>query len=135
PGDDIVVFTRSDADNCSTTAGSTFTLTDGLRVTAPGPNPNLPPRCGTNVLRVLNKSGSIAASGQTEAVKTATRSFLNALSGTGAKVSIVDFSSTAARPVPYTPVATATIADTFEPYLQNGYRPSGFTNWEAAFHE
>jgi uncharacterized repeat protein (TIGR01451 family) len=135
PGNYNVGFTPSDADNCSTTAGSTFTLTDGLRVTAPGPNPNLPPRCGINVMLVLDKSGSIASSGQTEAVKTATRSFLNALSGTGAKVSIVDFSSTAARPVPYTTVTTATIADTFEPYLQNGYRPSGFTNWEAAFHE
>ena len=130
-----VGFTPNASNGCSGAASGTFTLTDGLRVTTPGPNPNLPPRCGINVMLVLDKSGSIASSGQTETVKSATRSFLNALSGTGAKVSIVDFSSTAARPVPYTTVTPDTIADTFEPYLQNGYKPSGFTNWEAAFHE
>ena len=29
----------------------------------------------------------------------------------------------------------ATIADVFEPYLRNGYRPDGYTNWEAAFQK
>jgi uncharacterized repeat protein (TIGR01451 family) len=130
-----VGFTPNDANDCAGTDGSTFTLTNGLRVTPPATNEDLPPRCGINVMLVLDKSGSIASSGQTEAVKTATRSFLNALSGTGAKVSIVDFSSTAARPVPYTTVTADSIADTFEPYLRTGYNPSGFTNWEAAFHE
>jgi len=97
------------------------------------------------VMLVLDKSGSINTSGQTETVKKATRAFLNALSGTGAAVSIVDFSSTAARPVKYTTVtgqvnsdgtnATGSIGSTFEPYLKNEYKPSGYTNWEAAFHE
>jgi uncharacterized repeat protein (TIGR01451 family) len=135
PGNYDAAFTPNEADNCNGTAGTTKILQDGLRVTAPGPNPNLPPRCGINVMLVLDKSGSIQSSGQTETVRNATRAFLDALSGTGAKVSIVDFSSTAARPVGYTTVTPATIAGTFEPYLVNGYKPSGYTNWEAAFQK
>ncbi|HEY7632899.1 MAG TPA: VWA domain-containing protein [Thermoleophilaceae bacterium] len=135
PGNYDVAFKPNEGDSCNGTAGSTFTLIDGLRVTKPAPNPNLPPRCGINVMLVLDKSGSIASSGQTETVKSATRAFLDALSGTGAKVSIVDFSSTAARPVGYTTVTPETIASTFDPYLANGYKPSGYTNWEAAFQK
>ena len=84
---------------------------------------------------VLDESGSIASSGQTETVKNATRAFLTALAGTGAKVSIVDFSSTAAWPVKYTTVTPDSITNTFEPYLKDGYKPGGYTNWEDAFHE
>jgi uncharacterized repeat protein (TIGR01451 family) len=135
PGDYDAAFTPNEASNCTGTDGTTRTLTDGLRVTTPGLNPNLPPRCGINVMLVLDKSGSIQSSGQTETVKAATRAFLDALSGTGAKVSIVDFSSTASRPVGYTTVTPASIAGTFEPYLATGYRPSGYTNWEAAFQK
>src|SRR5262245_14269323 len=127
-------FTGSAQNNCAT-LGPNRTQTDALRVTEPAPNPDLPPRCGIDVMLVLDESGSIASSGQTENVRNATRAFLTALAGTGAAVSIVDFSTSAARPVPYTTVTTATIASVFEPYLVNGYRPSGWTNWEAAFHE
>jgi uncharacterized repeat protein (TIGR01451 family) len=135
PGNYDAAFQPNEAASCNGTAGTTLTLQDGLRVTEPGPNPNLPPRCGINVMLVLDKSGSIQSSGQTETVRNATRAFLDALSGTGAKVSIVDFSSTAARPVGYTTVTPASIAGTFEPYLVNGYKPSGYTNWEAAFQK
>lgn len=130
-----VAFTPNEADNCNGTTGTPYELVDGLRVTAPAPNPDLPPRCGIDVMLVLDESGSIASSGQTENVRNATRAFLNALSGTGAAVSIVDFSTTAGRPVPYTTVTTASIASVFNPYLVNQYNPSGWTNWEAAFQE
>lgn len=135
PGNYDVAFQPSDATDCGGSAGSTVTLVDGLRVTAPAANPNLPPRCGISVMLVLDESGSIASSGQTDTVKNATRAFLIALAGTGAKVAITDFSSTAARPVPYTTVTPETIANTFNPYLATGYKPSGYTNWEAAFGE
>jgi hypothetical protein len=135
PGDYDAAFTPNEAWNCRGRAGTTLTLQDGLRVTTPGPNPNLPPRCGINVMLVLDESGSIQSSGQTRTVKAATRAFLDALSGTGAKVSIVDFGSTASRPVGYTTVTAASIAGTFEPYLATRYRPSGYTNWEAAFQK
>src|SRR5262245_19734859 len=65
PGSYNVGFTPNSADDCTGTAGDTFTLTNGLRVTQPATNPNLPPRCGINVMLVLDKSGSIQQSGQT----------------------------------------------------------------------
>jgi uncharacterized repeat protein (TIGR01451 family) len=135
PGDYDVGFQPNTSSDCKGSDGTPFTLTNGLRVTTPAPNPNLPPRCGINVMLVLDESGSIGTSGQTETVKNATRAFLDALSGTGAKVSIVDFSSTAARPVDYTTVTPETITSTFNPYLANGYKPNGYTNWEAAFQK
>jgi uncharacterized repeat protein (TIGR01451 family) len=134
PGTYDVTFTAYANDDCGGTSGQRV-LTDGLRVTPPANNPGLPPRCGINVMLVLDESGSIASSDATEAVRNATRAYLDALSGTGAKVSIVDFSSSAARPIGYTTVTADTIASVFEPYLRNGYRPSGYTNWEDAFHE
>ena len=135
PGSYDVDFTPNTSYNCGGPAGGTLTLQHGLTVTEPAPNPNLPPRCGINVMLVLDESTSISASGETETVRNATRAFLNALAGTGAKVSIIDFSTTAAQRVPYTTVTDATIADVFEPYLRNGYRPDGYTNWEAAFQK
>ena len=50
-------------------------------------------------------------------------------------MSIVDFSSSAAQPVPYTQVTQTSIDTTFNPYLANGYNPNGYTNWEAAFQK
>jgi hypothetical protein len=95
PGDYDVDFTPNEADACDGTAGNPYTLTDGLRVTTPGPNPNLSPHWGIDVMLVLDKSGLIDSSGATEDVRQATRAFLAALSGTGAAASITDFSSTA----------------------------------------
>jgi uncharacterized repeat protein (TIGR01451 family) len=133
PGNYDVGFQPNTARDCTGTDGTPLTLTNGLRVTTPASNPNLPPRCGINVMLVLDESGSIQSSGQTQTVKNATQAFLDALSGTGAKVSIIDFSSSAARPVDYTTVTPETIASTFQPYLDTGYKPNGYTNWEAAF--
>ena len=128
-------YTARGTTACGGSASPAFLVKNALRVTKPGPNPDLPPRCGIDVVLVLDKSGSIASSGQTETVRKATRAFLAALAGTGAKVAIVDFSSSAANPVPYTTVTAASIANTFEPYLKNQYNPSGYTNWQAAFKE
>jgi uncharacterized repeat protein (TIGR01451 family) len=50
-------------------------------------------------------------------------------------VSIVDFSTRAQRPVDYTTVTDETMASVFNPYINNGYDPGGWTNWEDAFHE
>jgi uncharacterized repeat protein (TIGR01451 family) len=135
PGNYDAGFTARGQDDCGGAESNEKVLLNGLRVTTPAPNPNLPPRCGINVMLVLDESGSIGTSGATEQVRDATRAFLNALSGTGSKVSIVDFSTTAARPVGYTTVTSESIADVFEPYLRNGYNPNGWTNWEAAFQQ
>jgi uncharacterized repeat protein (TIGR01451 family) len=133
PGDYDAGFTATGAQDCGGVQSAEKVLDKALRVTKPGPNPNLPPRCGINVMLVLDKSGSIASSGSTEAVRNATRAFLGALSGTGSAVSIVDFSTSADWPVGYTTVTADSIASVFEPYLVNQYKPAGWTNWEDAF--
>lgn len=135
PGNYDAGFTARGTNNCGGETSAEKVLQSALRVTAPAPNPNLPAHCGINVMLVLDESGSIASSGATEAVRGAARAFLNALSGTGSAVSIVDFSTTAHRPVGYTTVTSDSIEDVFNPYLENGYDPSGWTNWEAAFQQ
>jgi hypothetical protein len=135
PGDYDASFTASNTSGCGGTESDPFPLTDALRVTMPGSNPDLPPRCAINVMLVLDKSGSIQSSGQIENVRKAARAFLEAVSDTGAAIPIVDFSSTAEQQVPYTTVTPNAIANTFEPYLTNVYKPSGYTNWQAAFDE
>ncbi|MEZ5076936.1 MAG: VWA domain-containing protein [Solirubrobacterales bacterium] len=102
-------------------------------MTAPAANPALPQRCGSNVILVLDESGSIKSSGATGQVRDAARAFLDSLSGTGSQVAIIDFSSSARRQVDYTTVTPDSIHQTFQPYLATHYKPSGFTNWEDAF--
>ncbi len=62
-------FTAWSDNDCKQTSSTEFVLKDALTVTPPRPNPNLPPRCGINVMLVLDESGSIASSGQTETVQ------------------------------------------------------------------
>ena len=135
PGDYEAGFTAAGSNDCSAPQSPEKVLQHAVRVTTPGPNPNLPPRCGVNVMLVLDESGSISSSGATEQVRHAARAFLDALSGTGSSVSIIDFSTSAARPIGYTAVTPDSIASVFEPYLKHGYKPSGWTNWEAAFQK
>ena len=135
PGNYDAGFTARGENNCSGKQSNEKLLPDGLRVTDPARNPNLPARCGINVMLVLDESGSIAQSGATDKVRAAANAFLSALSGTGSKVSIVDFSTSAAQQVPYTTVTQAAIDNTFEPYLKNQYKPDGWTNWEDAFQK
>ena len=101
PGTYDAGFTATGAADCGGEQGTELKLTDALTVTAPATNPPIPQQCGINVILVLDESGSIESSGATEKVRRATRAFLNSLSGTGCRVSIVDFSTTAAWPVGY----------------------------------
>jgi von Willebrand factor type A domain len=132
PGDYDAGFAAAGGRDCSGATSPEKVLREAIRVTAPARNPNMVPVCGLDVMLVLDESGSIAQSGATGTVRAAARGFLDALAGTGSSVSIVDFSTTAAQPVPYTTVTETTIGNVFAPYLRNGYRPSGWTNWEAA---
>jgi uncharacterized repeat protein (TIGR01451 family) len=135
PGSYDAAFSAWDDDDCQGTMSPQRVLRDAIRVTAPVANPNLPPRCGIEVMLVLDESRSIQSSGATETVRDAARAFLAAMAGTGAEVSIVDFGTSAARRIDYTDVTSDSIADVFEPYLVRGYKPKGSTNWEAAFQE
>ena len=117
PGTYDVGFTATGASDCGGEQGTELKLTDALTVTEPAPNPALPQQCGIDVMLVLDESGSIQSSGATEKVRRATRAFLNSLSGTGCRVSIIDFSTTAAWPVGYHVVTGSVGAD--------GSNPSG----------
>ena len=55
-------YTARGTTACGGSASAEFLVKDALRVTKPGPNPDLPPRCGIDVVLVLDKSGSIASS-------------------------------------------------------------------------
>jgi hypothetical protein len=71
PGDPGTYDTRfwaRGANDCGGAESNEKLLQDALRVTKPAPNPNLPPRCGIDVMLVLDESGSIGSSGQTETV-------------------------------------------------------------------
>jgi uncharacterized repeat protein (TIGR01451 family) len=146
PGDYNAGFTaRTNGNPCGGEASAEKVLEKALKVTTPGRNPDIPRRCGINVMLVLDESGSIESSNATEKVRRAVRAFLNALSGTGSAVSIIDFSTTATRQKNYIQVTgsvdpdgrngTGSIGADFEPYLKNGYDPEGWTNWEDALHE
>ena len=138
PGDYDVTFiaVSGDSNSCSNPISpeSPATLRQGLNVTAPAANPDLPARCGVNVMLILDSSGSIGD--DAKHVTDAARAFLVALQGTGSQVAIVDFDATASNPpaVPYTLVTPASVADTgpFGKYLKS-YDPGGTTNWEDAF--
>ena len=104
-----------------------------MNVTQPRANPNLAPRCGIDLQLILDESGSIGTSGATGAVRKAAKAFVNALDGTGSSVAVIDFSTAAQRPIDYTLVTPASIANTFNPYIDNQYVPNGWTNWEDAF--
>jgi hypothetical protein len=69
PGDYDAGFTATGENNCTGTQSDEKVLTHALSVTRPGPNTDLPPRCGINVMLVLDRSGSIGTAGQTETVR------------------------------------------------------------------
>jgi LPXTG-motif cell wall-anchored protein len=104
----------------------------------PIPNPDLVAACGIDILVILDESGSIANAGATDDVKTAFRAFTAALNNTGSRMAVAEFSSVARLPLPgaasrqYVTVTDASIASTFEPYI-NGFNPGGSTNWEDGF--
>lgn len=99
----------------------------------PVDNPDLDASCGLDVLVILDESGSIASSGATDDVREAFEAFVGALNNTGSRVAVVEFSKQARLAVDsYVTVTNQTIADTFLPYINNGYDPDGNTNWEDA---
>jgi hypothetical protein len=105
----------------------------------PAPNPDLAAACGIDIDVILDESGSIASSGATGQVRQAFKSFTRALSNTGSRLAVSEFSTVARLPLPapatdqYTPVTDATIRDIFDPYIEDSYDPDGSTNWEDGF--
>ncbi|HXH18843.1 MAG TPA: VWA domain-containing protein [Chitinophagales bacterium] len=123
------------------------------------PNPDLVPGCSMNILFIMDESGSIAGYGNgtsnvSNQVRAGAAGLLNALSGTGSRVAILEFNTAARRAViggttAYQIVDASTI-NTFLDYINdpegnstaesNHYDPEDyistpqntFTNWEDA---
>ncbi|MEM7132294.1 MAG: hypothetical protein AAF702_38685 [Chloroflexota bacterium] len=116
----------------------------------PEKNPNLLSACGLDIALVLDASYSISNEStppepsEQDQVRAATQNLVDVLSGTGSRLSIVEFASSADTPIPYTPVTQASITDTFQPYIHgtggggNKYhdgRLGTCTNWDGAFRQ
>lgn len=103
------------------------------------PNPDLPAACGLNIVLALDESSSLLPHEAT--VRASVRSLLEALADTGSSVALVEFNLDARQPLPapaYHPVTsgpsgTLGAGGIFDTYLNHGYVPNGFTNWDAAF--
>lgn len=105
---------------------------------APAANPDLSAACGLDVILAIDESASLQAYEQT--VRDSVRGLLEALTGTGSRVALVEFNLDARTPLgpaylelpnstdgPLGPTGALTL------YLDNNYVPNGYTNWDAAF--
>jgi len=123
---------------------------------APLANPNLPISCPYDFIFVLDESGSITGqggSGATDisaALRTAAKDLVSALNGTGTRVAVVEFGSTAARGSVGGSTAYQLVDNTyitnFNSYMgpdnnsqqnANNYDPEdgiSVTNWEASLN-
>src|SRR5829696_8848026 len=97
-------------------------------------NPDLVAACGLDIHMVLDESGSVGI--HAGVVRRAFNAFTSALNNTGSRIAVSEFSTVADLPLTgaarttYTTVTDATRADTFGPYITDGYQPNGATNWE-----
>lgn len=100
-------------------------------------NPDLALGCGIDVHMILDESGSVDDFAGD--VRGAFRAFTGALANTGSRMAVSEFSTVARLPLPgtasseYTTITDDTIADIFEPYIDDDYNPGGNTHWEDAF--
>ncbi len=97
-------------------------------------NPDLPDKCGINIVLLVDSSASISASGADD-IEDAYFAFLNGLEGTGSAAAVVDFDTVATveidPPSSYLPITTVNIAGDFKTYI-DGFTTDGLTNWEDA---
>lgn len=144
--------TGSYAIGASGAAGRTCTL----RNTYSAPNPNLAADCGTDVVVVLDESGSIDSSNAVTNVSTAVQALAQGLSNTGSRMRLVEFATDARNvsiggDVGFKDVNTSYVTTLTAGYLRNladtnngipltnsdTYNPNSnggdtqYTNWEA----
>ena len=108
----------------------------GYTITSPSGNPDLRVECGLNVILVLDGSGSVDRAGALPDVRNGTKAFIAALNGTGSKLAIVSFASTAEVGKSYVEVTDATKGslDSYAGSWRGGSWGLGdSTNWDDAF--
>ena len=108
-----------------------------------GANPGLPATCPLNIVLVIDESGSISENMSTQLVRDAVLAMASNLQGTGSKMAIVEFASTAQRisigGTTDLQEINANFTTGLNTYLTNDYDPQenptlliGGTNWEDA---
>ena len=111
---------------------SVLPLRLALAATDPPPavNPNLAASCGTDISLVIDRSGSIGTDNVN--VRQAAQTFVDALVGTGSKVQVVSFSTTAtAEPGAHTALSDLAFVDPATLTIPL-FTSNGFTNWDDA---
>lgn len=104
PGGTRTLYVRVwSSQNCSSAIGVREIT---VNVNVPGPNPPLLPRCGLDVVLVLDESASIVSPGgglgsQVTNVRNAAKAFVGALFGTGSRLATVAFARQGRVGVPY----------------------------------
>ena len=119
--------------NDSCTGPPLATQQTPLTASVPGPNEELVAACqGMKVVVVLDESGSIASAGATQEVKDATKALARGLIGTGARMAVFKFSTTADSDfiAPYQTVTQTWVNVGLTNYLSR-YSPGGSTNWQS----
>ena len=123
PGDYAAQFRARGKGDCTGDSSNVLTLPAAVKVTTPAPNPDLPPRCGINVMLILDESGSIGPPARPRTCGTRPRRSSGRSRGTGSKVSIIEFSSSANRPVGYTTVTPETHRQHLQPLHRQPVQP------------
>ena len=122
----------------------TFNLVEYVPNVAP--NPSLDDFCPLNIVLVIDESGSIEDNMSTDSIRAAVMTLANALNGSGSKMAIVEFETTARRVEIGTDSALQDINGAFianlNTYLNTEYNPTenvlqliGGTNWEGALRK
>ncbi len=106
---------------------------DDPYVVVPAANPDLPNRCGLDVVLAIDASYSIKNSGRLEELRNAARGLVSAVADKSTRVGIVTFAATARSAVPLTYASSQSIAaGGVHRVAIDSYKSAAGTDWQAA---
>jgi fimbrial isopeptide formation D2 family protein/uncharacterized repeat protein (TIGR01451 family) len=97
-------------------------------------NPAVAATCGLDVALVLDQSGSMAGSKQTD-LKVAANDAVSALTGTPSNLAIYTFSGAVGSHLDATSTATVASAQPLHNFINGLGTPNGYTNWDAGIYQ
>ncbi|WP_257478977.1 SpaA isopeptide-forming pilin-related protein [Acidipropionibacterium jensenii] len=97
-------------------------------------NPEASTKCGQNIALVLDQSGSMIGTKQTN-LKSAAHATIDALTGTPSTLAIYTFSQKTGNAQSSTSTLTSTSAGSLHSFVDGLDAPSGATNWDAGLYQ
>lgn len=97
-------------------------------------NPAATQRCGLDVAMVLDQSGSMSGSKQTD-LKAAANGAIDALTGTPSQLALYTFAASTGPSVSATSTSTVSSALPLHAFVDGLSTPSGLTNWDAGIYQ